>query len=103
MAMLDMEKRTGVKNSEIDDFLKKATALESAISGISDGSLDPDKVSLKKYGILTAEEEAEEAARREKNRVMLAERVAKEKAEEKVSTNPNRDQPQTGTHLSPRL
>ena len=38
---------------------------------------------MKKYGILTPEEEAEEAARREKNKREMAERVAKEKAREK--------------------
>jgi len=84
MAMLDMEKRTGIKNSDVDDFLKKATALESAISGIKDGSLDPAKVSLKKYGILTEEEQAEEDARRLKNKLEMAARVAKEKAAEKI-------------------
>ena len=82
MAMLDLERRTGVKNSDVDDFVKKTDALQQAISGIVSGELDPAKVSLKKYGILTEQEQAEEDARREKNRKEMAERVAKEKAEE---------------------
>lgn len=39
---------------------------------------------MKKYGILTPEEQAEEDARREKNRQEMAARVTKEKAEAKV-------------------
>jgi len=59
MAMLDMEKRTGIKKTDVDDWVKKTDALQKAISGIADGSLDPEKVSLKKYGILTAAEQDE--------------------------------------------
>lgn len=50
MAMLDLEKRTGVKNSDVDDFVKKTDALQNAIAGIVSGELDPKTVSLKKYG-----------------------------------------------------
>ena len=83
MAMLDMEKRTGIKKTDVDDWVKKTDALQKAISGIADGSLDPEKVSLKKYGILTAAEQDEEHERREKNKREMAARVAKEKAIEK--------------------
>ena len=83
MAMLDLERRTGIKNNEVDDFVKKADALHKAISGMKDGTLDPKDVSLKKYGILTEEEERVEQERREKNRREMAERVRIEKEREK--------------------
>jgi hypothetical protein len=74
----------GIRNSDVDDFVKKTDALQKAISGLASGSVDPSTLSLKKYGILTPEEQAEEDARREKNRIEMAERVKKEKAIEKV-------------------
>ena len=80
MAMLDMEKRTGIKKNDIDDWVKKTDALSAAIAGIADGSLDPDTVSLKKYGILNEKEKEEERIRKEKNKKELDERVRKEKA-----------------------
>ena len=84
MDMLDMEKRTGIKGADLDDWVKKTTALEATIRGISDGTLDPDKVSLAKYGIFTEKEEEAERVRKEKNKRDLEERVRKEKEEEKV-------------------
>ena len=38
--LLNLERRTGVRNEEIDDFVRKATALEEAIRGLRDGTLD---------------------------------------------------------------
>ena len=83
MDMLDMERRTGIKNHEIDDWVKKTTALEAAIKGMADGTLDPATVSLAKYGIYTEEEQKAEDDRRAKNKKEMEERVAREKEAEK--------------------
>lgn len=86
MAALDLEKRTGVKNSDIDDFLRKADAVQDAIRGLKDGTLDPTK-EIKIEGIETEEEKkskAEELARKKEE--YLAREVkkkAKLKQEEK--------------------
>ena len=84
MAMLDMERRTGIKNSDVDDFVKKTTAVQDAITSLVKGDVDPSKISLKKYGILTEEEQKEEDDRREKNRREMDARVTKEKEIERV-------------------
>ena len=52
------QRRTGVKNEDIDDFLSKASAVEAAIKGLKDGSIDPNKMP-KIAGIETDEEKAE--------------------------------------------
>lgn len=48
------QRRTGVKNEDIDDFVRKATELERAIKGLSDGTLKPEEVKIE--GIETEEE-----------------------------------------------
>ena len=52
------QRRTGVKNEDIEDFLSKASAVEAAIKGLKDGSIDPNKMP-KIAGIETDEEKAE--------------------------------------------
>ena len=42
--LLNFEKRTGVKDKELEDFLSKVDGVQAAIKGMRDGSLDPDKV-----------------------------------------------------------
>ena len=84
MAMLDIERRTGIKNSDVDDFVKKTTAVQDAIASLVKGDVDPSKISLKKYGILTEMEQKEEDERRETNRREMEARVAKEKEIERV-------------------
>jgi hypothetical protein len=39
--VLNLEKRTGVRSDDIDSFLKKATAIEEAIRGLKEGTIDP--------------------------------------------------------------
>ena len=56
---LDIERRTGVKDVDIDDFLSKASAVEDAVRGLRDGSIDPNNMP-KIAGIKTEEEKAEE-------------------------------------------
>ena len=73
---LDIEKRTGVKNAEVEEFIEKANAVEQAIRGLRDGSLDPNNMPKIK-GIKTQEEEEEEERQRQ---IRLDELRAKEAA-----------------------
>ena len=57
MALLDMEKRTGVSNSDIDRFISKTSEVENLIKGMKDGTIDPDDKRIRrKLGIKTEEE-----------------------------------------------
>jgi hypothetical protein len=49
-----MQKRLGFKDDDIDDFLSKATAVEEAIKGLRDGTLDPKCIKI--AGIDTEDE-----------------------------------------------
>lgn len=40
------QKRTGVKDSDIDDFVARANAVDAAIRGMRDGTVDPDKIKI---------------------------------------------------------
>lgn len=84
--LLDIEKRTGVKNAEVDEFIAKASAVEEAIKGLRDGSLDPSNMPKIK-GIKTQEEEEEEERQKQiklqELRAQEATRKAKRKEEEK--------------------
>lgn len=65
---LNLERRTGVKNSDIDDFNDKASAVHDAIQGMLNGTLDPKDVKID--GIDTEEEIIEkERARLERLRI----------------------------------
>jgi hypothetical protein len=73
MAALDMEKRLGIKNSEIDDFLTKADAVQAAIQGLKDGTLDPSK-EIEIEGIETEKEKqakADELARKKEDYLVI--------------------------------
>jgi hypothetical protein len=84
---LDFESRTGVKDADIDSFLAKATAVQDAIKGLKEGTLDPSK-EIKIEGIETESEKkakADELARKKTD--YLAREAAKaveRKAEEKA-------------------
>ena len=82
--LLDIEKRTGVKDDDIDDFLRKVTDVQSAIQDMAAGRVDPKDVRVE--GIKTAEElerEREEAARRrEELKRKQVEKKARQKREE---------------------
>jgi len=59
---LNYEKRTGVKDVDFDEFVRKASDVEAAIRGMMYGSVNPDKVKIE--GIDTEEEkQAKEEAR----------------------------------------
>jgi uncharacterized alkaline shock family protein YloU len=51
----------GFGNDDIDEFLAKATAVEEAIKGMRDGTVDP--LSVKIAGIETEEEKREKEVR----------------------------------------
>ncbi|CAM9250109.1 unnamed protein product [Chrysoparadoxa australica] len=62
--LLNFEKRTGIKDAEIEDFIGKVDAVNEAIQGMKDGVLAPEDVKIK--GLPTPEElAAKEEARRE--------------------------------------
>eukprot|EP00814_Leptocylindrus_danicus_P000453 CAMPEP_0116015884 /NCGR_PEP_ID=MMETSP0321-20121206/7123_1 /TAXON_ID=163516 /ORGANISM="Leptocylindrus danicus var. danicus, Strain B650" /LENGTH=965 /DNA_ID=CAMNT_0003485781 /DNA_START=320 /DNA_END=3217 /DNA_ORIENTATION=- len=72
-----------ISNEEINNWVQKTSALQRTIKGIAEGTLDPDKASLKEYGILTPMEKAEEEAKKEALRLKRARRRTKANAEEK--------------------
>ena len=83
--LLNIEKRTGIKDADIDKFIDKASAVEAAIKGMIDGTVDPDTVKIK--GIKSEEELAEEARLKEIEDKRIAEKKEilrlQRKAEEK--------------------
>ena len=84
--LLNLEKRTGVKDDDIEDFLRKAGDVEAAIKGLRDGTIDPTQ-EIKIAGIETPEEIAEKERVRQKRleeqRRKAEELRLKRKAEEK--------------------
>merc|ERR1711991_65158 len=79
--LLDLEKRTGVKDGDIDAFLSKVNDVQRQLDMLQSGELKPEDVRVP--GEKTPEElqeEAEEKARRAREK---AERKAKEKKEER--------------------
>ena len=79
--LLDMEKRTGIKDGDIDSFLSKVNDVQRQLDMLQSGELKPEDVKVP--GEKTPEElqeEAEEKARRAREK---AERKAKEKKEER--------------------
>ena len=59
--LLNLERRTGVRNEDIDAFVKKATALEEAIRGLRDGTIQPNDIRIE--GIDCDSEEVKEEKR----------------------------------------
>ena len=59
--LLNLERRTGVRNEDIDAFVKKASALEEAIRGLRDGTVLPDDIHID--GIDCDSEEVKEQKR----------------------------------------
>eukprot|EP00604_Paraphysomonas_vestita_P001519 CAMPEP_0174822658 /NCGR_PEP_ID=MMETSP1107-20130205/17506_1 /TAXON_ID=36770 /ORGANISM="Paraphysomonas vestita, Strain GFlagA" /LENGTH=277 /DNA_ID=CAMNT_0016042253 /DNA_START=22 /DNA_END=852 /DNA_ORIENTATION=+ len=70
--LLNFEKRTGIKNDDIDDFLRKANEVEEAIRALKDGKINPDEIKI--AGIETEEEKLE----KEKKRLARREELRKE-------------------------
>jgi len=81
--MLDIERRTGVKDADITSFLKKVGDVESLVKGMKDGSIDPDDKRIrKKLGIKSDEERrAEEQATAKRREAARLRREAEAKAE----------------------
>jgi hypothetical protein len=55
------QKRTGIKENEIEDFLRKANAVQEAVQGMRDGTVNPDTIKIE--GIDTDEEKKEKEVR----------------------------------------
>ena len=54
-----MQKRTGVKDQDIDDFLSKADDVQNAIKALRDGTLKPEDVHVDGIDSLEELEEKE--------------------------------------------
>ena len=57
---------TSHEQAEIDAWDAKTDAVFNAIKGLKDGSLDPNTLSLKQYGILNEQEKKQEEQRKER-------------------------------------
>ncbi len=76
--LLNLEKRTGVKNADIDDFTRKAADVQNAIRDMLDGKIEPEDVKID--GI----DSPEETARKEKEKQERLIKRAKEAEELRV-------------------
>ena len=87
--MLNFEKRTGIKDDDIEDFIRKASQIEDAVKGLRDGTLDATalKAVEEDLGIesdeVKARKEQERQARLEQQRVQAEQLRLKRKQEEK--------------------
>jgi tetratricopeptide (TPR) repeat protein len=79
-AFLDTEKRTGIKNDDIDSFLSKVNDVQKQLDMLQSGELKPEDVKVP--GEKTAEELKEEAEEKALRAREKAARKAKEKKEE---------------------
>ena len=75
--LLNLERRTGIKNDDIDDFTRKATDVQNAIRDMLDGKIEPENVKIE--GI----DSPEEVIQKEQQRQARLKKQAKE-AEELV-------------------
>jgi hypothetical protein len=61
--VLNLEKRTGIKEDDIEEFLRKANDVEAAIRGMRDGTINPDDVRVE--GIESEEEKLQKEIERQ--------------------------------------
>ena len=87
MAALDMEKRTGIKHADIDDFLERAKAVEQKIEDIKSGKISAEQLAAEQEAELQAKKDAEAAKIKRLAEIAEREKLrrAKEKAEERES------------------
>ena len=87
MAALDMEKRTGIKHADIDDFLERAKAVEQKIEDIRSGKISVEQLAAEQEAELQAKKDAEAAKIKRLAEIAEREKLrrAKEKAEERES------------------
>ncbi|KAJ0404370.1 hypothetical protein P43SY_001490 [Pythium insidiosum] len=79
MTMFDMERRTGISNEEVDDFVNRMELISKAMEDIQNGTFDPLKCNLQIPGYKTPEQE--EIERKERQR---KEEERKRKEEERL-------------------
>lgn len=75
--LLNLERRTGVKNEDIDAFIVKANAVDEAIRGMRDGTVDPATIKIDGIDCDTMEVKEEKERKRLIRRAEL-EREAEE-------------------------
>jgi len=82
--IMNLEKRTGVKDGDINEFLAKVTAVENAIKGLASGTVKPEDIKID--GIETEDDkrarEIKEFETREMKKRQAAELLEKRKKEE---------------------
>ena len=59
---LFFQKRTGIKDSDIDGFVKRAEEVEKALKGLLDGSVNPDEIQIE--GLETEEQKKKKEVNR---------------------------------------
>ncbi|KAG7395878.1 hypothetical protein PHYBOEH_003082 [Phytophthora boehmeriae] len=84
MTMLDMERRTGISQEEVDDFSNRMDLISKAMEDIKNGTFDPLKCNIPGYKTLEQEEQerTERVKREEERRKREETRKRKEKQEE---------------------
>ncbi|KAF0694968.1 Aste57867_14191 [Aphanomyces stellatus] len=85
MAFLDIERRTGTSNQDLEEFIRKSDAVARAVEQIKNGTFDPENCDIPGYKT-PEQEEAEEAERKKREaerKKREEERKQKEKLEEK--------------------
>ncbi|EQC31712.1 hypothetical protein SDRG_10505 [Saprolegnia diclina VS20] len=87
MDLLDMERRSGVSNQDLDDFVRKADAVARAVDQIKNGTFDPDECDVPGY--LTPEQEAAEERARQKREAERKQREEERKRKEKADEHEN--------------
>jgi hypothetical protein len=76
--LLNLERRTRIKNDDIDDFTRKATDVQNAIRDMLDGKIEPENVKIE--GI----DSPEEVIQKEQQRQARLKKQAKEAEELRV-------------------
>ncbi|CBN78096.1 conserved unknown protein [Ectocarpus siliculosus] len=83
--VLDFEKRSGIKNGEIESFITKVDAVNAAIQAMKDGELDPADVHVD--GVPTIEEERQMVEEKRRKRLELARREQENRERQKRQEN----------------
>ncbi|OQR98426.1 hypothetical protein ACHHYP_08588 [Achlya hypogyna] len=87
LALLDMERRSGTSNQDVDEFLLKADAVARAVEQIKNGTFDPNDCDVPGY--ITPEQEAAEEAARLKRQIERQQREEERKRKEKADEHEN--------------
>lgn len=86
MTLFDMERRTGISNNEVDDFVERMDLLSDAMEQIKNGTFDPNHCKIPGYK--TPEQEEREAQERKRKD---EEHRRKEKERKRKATEDERE------------